>query len=67
MNICGVHGQFPVGSPPKLQKPKSLHQIPLHVSYAFTSQNPISEDKFVVRAAASAPPLGGDYSGKIVS
>ncbi|XP_057778479.1 uncharacterized protein LOC130997235 isoform X2 [Salvia miltiorrhiza] len=51
MSIYGVHGQFPVASPPKLPNPKSLHQSPHHVSY-----------KLVVRAAASAPPLTGDFS-----
>ncbi|KAL1533047.1 hypothetical protein AAHA92_32987 [Salvia divinorum] len=61
MSVCGVHGQFFV---PKSNNLKSRHQNAHHVSYAFTSQYPISEDKFVVRASASAPPLGGDYSEK---
>ncbi|KAG6390831.1 hypothetical protein SASPL_148576 [Salvia splendens] len=58
MSICGVHCQFIV---PNSHNPKSFH----HVSYALTSQNPISKGNFVTRAsAASAPPLGGDYSEK---
>lgn len=67
-----VHGHFIVANasqcPPKLQNPKSLNQSPRHDSFAFPSQNqnPISQVNFIVRAAASAPPLGGDYSGKLV-
>lgn len=66
MSNCGVHGnhQFLVASPPKLQNPKPLPQTLHHVSFPFSPRNPISEIKLLVRAAASAPPLGGDYPGK---
>lgn len=68
MSNYGVHGnhqQFRVASPPKLQNPKPLPQTRHHVSFPFSPQNPISEIKFLVRAAASAPPLGGDFSERL--